>query len=87
MLIMGKRGDWGLSIVRYMALNHTDEVLAIHINMFPALWPDTAKGPDKFLRFARGQYSDQEQKNLERTEWFATVEVRQAEQDSKLLPG
>jgi hypothetical protein len=76
---MGKGGDWGSSIVRYMALNHADEVLAIHINMFLALPPDAVKAPDKFLRFTRGQYSDQEQKNLERTEWFATMEVRQAE--------
>ncbi|KAJ6033228.1 Alpha/Beta hydrolase protein [Penicillium canescens] len=28
----------------------------------------------QFLRFARGQYSEQEQKNLERTKWFATME-------------
>ncbi|KAJ6071482.1 hypothetical protein N7499_009496 [Penicillium canescens] len=67
-------GDWGSSIVRYMALNHADAVLAIHINMFLALPPDAKKSLNKFLRFARGLYSEQEQKNLERTKWFATME-------------
>jgi hypothetical protein len=62
-----------------MALNHPNEVLAIHMNMFLALPPNAAKSPEKFLRFEHGQYSDQEKKNLERTEWFATAEVRPAE--------
>ena len=70
-----KGGDWGSSIVRCMALNHADAVLAIHINMFLALPPDAMKAPEKFYRFQGGQYSEQEKKNLERTEWFATVEV------------
>lgn len=69
-----------------MALNH-DEVLAIHINMFLALPPDAAKSPEKFVRFERGQYSDQEKKNLERTEWFATVEVRATKMALKWLYG
>lgn len=70
-------GDWGSSIVRYMALNHANAVLAIHINMFLALPPNATKAPEKFHRFQGGQYSEQEKKNLERTEWFATVEVCQ----------
>lgn len=74
-LTLGKGGDWGSSIVRYMALNHPDEVQAIHINMFLALPPDATKSPEKFRRFKHNQYSDQEKKNLERTEWFATLEV------------
>lgn len=58
-----------------MALNHSDSVIAIHINMFLALPPDAKKAPEKFARYAANQYSNQELKNLERTHWFATEEV------------
>ncbi|KAL4903415.1 hypothetical protein BDW74DRAFT_179832 [Aspergillus multicolor] len=61
-------GDWGSSIVRYMALNFPESVQAIHINMFLALPPDHLKEKPK------SEYSEQEQKNMERTEWFATNE-------------
>ncbi|CAJ0538584.1 Ff.00g066250.m01.CDS01 [Fusarium sp. VM40] len=65
-------GDWGSSIVRYMALNHPDAVQAIHINMFLALPPDSKKAPEKFARYQKNDYSNREVKNLERTSWFAT---------------
>ncbi|KAJ4992482.1 epoxide hydrolase 1 [Stagonosporopsis vannaccii] len=67
-------GDWGSSVVRYMALNHPQNVLAIHINMFLALPPDEKKAPQKYARYTANQYSDQEIRNLERTNWFATEE-------------
>ncbi|OLN83428.1 putative epoxide hydrolase 1 [Colletotrichum chlorophyti] len=67
-------GDWGSSIVRYLALDHPDAVQAIHINMFLALPPSAEKAPDKFARYQHNNYSDQELRNLERTKWFATEE-------------
>ncbi|WKT49336.1 Epoxide hydrolase-like [Fusarium oxysporum f. sp. vasinfectum] len=67
-------GDWGSSIVRYMALNHPDAVQAIHINMFLALPPDSKKAPEKYARYQKNDYTEQELKNLERTHWFATEE-------------
>ncbi|KAF4473206.1 epoxide hydrolase [Fusarium agapanthi] len=67
-------GDWGSSIVRYMALNYADAVQAIHINMFLALPPDTKKAPEKYARYQKNDYTEQELKNLERTHWFATEE-------------
>ncbi|KAK2671707.1 Epoxide hydrolase-like [Fusarium oxysporum f. sp. vasinfectum] len=67
-------GDWGSSIVRYMALNHPDAVQAIHINMFLALPPDSRKAPEKYARYQKNDYTEQELKNLERTHWFATEE-------------
>ncbi|CAG7978452.1 unnamed protein product [Penicillium salamii] len=73
-LIMTKGGDWGSSIARYMALNHPEEVQAIHINMFLALPPDAIKASDKSFQYNHGRYSDEEEKNLERTKWFATIE-------------
>lgn len=68
-------GDWGSSIVRYMALDHPNVVQAIHINMFLALPPDSEKAPEKFARYRENNYTEQELKNLERTNWFATEEV------------
>ena len=59
-----------------MALNHPNHVLAIHINMFLALPPDEKKAPEKYARYIANEYSEQEIKNLERTNWFATEEVR-----------
>ncbi|TVY63011.1 putative epoxide hydrolase [Fusarium oxysporum f. sp. cubense] len=67
-------GDWGSSIVRYMALNHPDAVQAIHINMFLALPPDSKRAPEKYARYQKNDYTEQELKNLERTHWFATEE-------------
>ncbi|KAL5614012.1 hypothetical protein FOVSG1_003075 [Fusarium oxysporum f. sp. vasinfectum] len=67
-------GDWGSSIVRYMALNHPDAVQAIHINMFLALPPDSKKAPEKYTRYQKNEYTEQELKNMERTHWFATEE-------------
>ncbi|KAH7196527.1 Alpha/Beta hydrolase protein [Fusarium flagelliforme] len=67
-------GDWGSTIVRYMALNHRDAVQAIHINMFLALPPDEEKSPEKFARYQKNEFSEQELKNLERTNWFANNE-------------
>ncbi|TDZ36666.1 putative epoxide hydrolase [Colletotrichum spinosum] len=67
-------GDWGSSIVRYLALNHVDAVQAIHINMFLALPPKADKSPEKFERFRKNDYSEQALKNLDRTNWFATEE-------------
>ncbi|KAL4971867.1 Alpha/Beta hydrolase protein [Aspergillus desertorum] len=67
-------GDWGSSIVRYMALNHLDAVLAIHINMFLALPPDPSASPEKYARYQRMDYSEQELRSLERANWFATTE-------------
>ncbi|KAF7553412.1 hypothetical protein G7Z17_g3641 [Cylindrodendrum hubeiense] len=67
-------GDWGSSVVRYMALNHPESVLAIHINMFLALPPSPEKSKEKFERYKNNAYSDQELKNLDRTHWFATDE-------------
>lgn len=67
-------GDWGSSVVRYMALNHPDAVQAIHINMFLALPPNREKSPEKFQRYQNNDYSAQEKQNLERTHWFATKE-------------
>ncbi|KAH7126454.1 Alpha/Beta hydrolase protein [Dactylonectria estremocensis] len=67
-------GDWGSSIVRYMALNHSDAVLAIHINMFLALPPKKDHSPAKFARYQSNSYSQQELANLDRTNWFATKE-------------
>lgn len=69
-------GDWGSSIVRYMALNHSNAVRAIHINMLLALPPDEHKSPEKYARYSRNEYSEQEIRNLERTHWFSTEEVR-----------
>ncbi|CAG8098344.1 unnamed protein product [Penicillium salamii] len=57
-----------------MALNHTEEVQAIHINMFLALPPDTFKASDKSFQYNYGRHSDEEEKNLERTKWFTTME-------------
>ncbi|KAM6528983.1 hypothetical protein FALCPG4_009935 [Fusarium falciforme] len=67
-------GDWGSSIVRYLALNHPNAVKAIHINMFLALPPNSKKSPDKFAKYEANDYSEQELQNLERTHWFATEE-------------
>ncbi|OHW96422.1 epoxide hydrolase [Colletotrichum incanum] len=67
-------GDWGSSIVRYMALNHPSAVQAIHINMFLALPPSREKSPEKFMRYEKNDYSRQELNNLQRTHWFATKE-------------
>ncbi|RAK72329.1 epoxide hydrolase [Aspergillus fijiensis CBS 313.89] len=67
-------GDWGSSIVRYMALNHSNAVRAIHINMLLALPPDEHKSPEKYARYSRNEYSEQEIRNLERTHWFSTEE-------------
>ncbi|KAM0327404.1 hypothetical protein ACHAQA_005690 [Verticillium albo-atrum] len=67
-------GDWGSSVVRYMALNHPDAVQAIHINMFLALPPVQEKSPEKFARHKNNAYSEQELKNLDRTHWFAADE-------------
>ncbi|CAH0021518.1 unnamed protein product [Clonostachys rhizophaga] len=67
-------GDWGSSIVRYMALDHPEAVIAIHINMFLALPPNAKKSPEKFARYQKNDYSEQELKNLDRTNWFATAE-------------
>ncbi|RAH46628.1 epoxide hydrolase [Aspergillus brunneoviolaceus CBS 621.78] len=67
-------GDWGSSIVRYMALNHSNAVRAIHINMLLALPPDEHKSPEKYARYSRNEYSEQEICNLERTHWFSTEE-------------
>ncbi|PYI35598.1 alpha/beta-hydrolase [Aspergillus indologenus CBS 114.80] len=67
-------GDWGSSIVRYMALNHSDAVRAIHINVLLALPPDEHRSPEKYARYRRNEYSEQEIHNLERTYWFATEE-------------
>ncbi|KAH7120258.1 Alpha/Beta hydrolase protein [Dactylonectria estremocensis] len=67
-------GDWGSSVVRYMALNHPEPVLAIHINMFLALPPNPEKSKESFERYKGNSYSDQELKNLDRTHWFATDE-------------
>ncbi|KAH6695604.1 Alpha/Beta hydrolase protein [Plectosphaerella plurivora] len=69
-------GDWGSSVVRYMALNDpkAEAVQAIHINMFLALPPSQDKAPEKFARYQNNDYSEQELKNLERTKWFATDE-------------
>ncbi|KAF6785184.1 epoxide hydrolase, partial [Colletotrichum sojae] len=67
-------GDWGSSIVRYLALNYPDAVQAIHINMFLALPPKADKAPEKHQRFLKNDYSAQELKNLDRTNWFATAE-------------
>ena len=58
-----------------MALNHPDAVQAIHINMFLALPPDSRKAPEKYARYQKNDYTEQELKNLERTHWFATEEV------------
>jgi len=58
-----------------MALNHPDAVQAIHINMFLALPPDEKKSPEKFARYQKNEYSEQDLKNLERTNWFANNEV------------
>ncbi|KAK5046882.1 hypothetical protein LTR84_007236 [Exophiala bonariae] len=67
-------GDWGSSIVRYMALNHAEAVQAIHINMFLALPPNRKEAPEKYARYVANDFSQQEIVNLERTNWFATVE-------------
>ncbi|KAL4908955.1 hypothetical protein BDW74DRAFT_165644 [Aspergillus multicolor] len=67
-------GDWGSSIVRYMALNHPKAVRGIHINMFLALPPDEKCSPEKYARYRRNDYSEQELRNLDRTHWFATEE-------------
>ncbi|OJI97565.1 hypothetical protein ASPVEDRAFT_59247 [Aspergillus versicolor CBS 583.65] len=67
-------GDWGSSIVRYMALNHPDAVRAIHINMFLAVPPDEKLSPEKYARYIQNDYSEQELRNLDRTRWFATEE-------------
>ncbi|CAI7628050.1 unnamed protein product [Penicillium crustosum] len=67
-------GDWGSSIVRYMALNHSDAVRAIHINMFLAIPPVKEKSPTKWTRYKQNDYSDQELRDLDRTKWFATKE-------------
>ncbi|KAH6638492.1 Alpha/Beta hydrolase protein [Boeremia exigua] len=67
-------GDWGSSVVRYMALDHPESVLAIHINMFLALPPVEKKAPEKYARYVANDYSIQEIRNLERTHWFATDE-------------
>ncbi|KAF5240405.1 hypothetical protein FANTH_9665 [Fusarium anthophilum] len=67
-------GDWGSSIVRYMALDHPDAVQAIHINMFLAIPPDSNKAPEKYARYQKKDYTEQELRNLERTHWFATEE-------------
>jgi hypothetical protein len=58
-----------------MALNHSDSVIAIHINMFLALPPDATKSPEKFARYKSNEYSEEELRNLDRTHWFATEEV------------
>ncbi|GKZ22830.1 hypothetical protein AbraCBS73388_009010 [Aspergillus brasiliensis] len=72
-------GDWGSSIVRYMALGHPDKVLGIHINMFLALPPSPESSVEKFQRYQNMDYSTQELKNLEeRTRWFANNEVSKA---------
>lgn len=80
----GQGGDWGSSIVRYMALNHAKAVQAIHINMFLALPPDSNKSPEKHRRYVSNDFSEQEIKNLERTKWFATFEARILFFESKL---
>lgn len=58
-----------------MALDHPEAVIAIHINMFLALPPNAEKAPEKFARYQENDYSEQELKNLDRTNWFATAEV------------
>ncbi|OJJ95813.1 hypothetical protein ASPACDRAFT_64282 [Aspergillus aculeatus ATCC 16872] len=59
-----------------MALNHSDAVRAIHINMLLALPPDEHKSPEKYARYRRNEYSEQGIRNLERTHWFATEETK-----------
>ncbi|KAJ4137296.1 hypothetical protein NW768_002879 [Fusarium equiseti] len=66
-------GDWGSTIVRYMALNHPDAVQAIHINMFLALPPDEKKSPEKFARYQKNDYSERELKNLKRPTGLRTT--------------
>ncbi|GKZ30163.1 hypothetical protein AbraIFM66950_008022 [Aspergillus brasiliensis] len=71
-------GDWGSSIVRYIALGHPDKVLGIHINMFLALPPSPESSVEKFQRYQNMDYSTQELKNLKRIRWFANNEVSEA---------
>lgn len=58
-----------------MALNHPEAVVAIHLNMFLALPPMDTHDSEKLARYEANSYSEQELRNLERTHWFATVEV------------
>lgn len=64
-----------------MALNHSDAVRAIHINMFLAIPPVKEKSPDKWARYQKNEYSNQELRNLDRTHWFATEEVSHSASD------
>lgn len=58
-----------------MAYNHPDAVIAIHINMLLALPPDQEKAPEKYEKYQKNDYSEQELKNLDRTNWFSEGEV------------
>jgi len=44
--------------------------------MFLAVPPSETKSPVKYKRYLDNDYSARELKNLERTRWFATEEVR-----------
>ncbi|KAG2420061.1 hypothetical protein HFD88_004859 [Aspergillus terreus] len=67
-------GDWGSSIVRYMALGYPNVVLGIHINMFLAVPPGPESSVEKFQRYQNMAYEPQELRNLDRTSWFAREE-------------
>ncbi|RPA86995.1 alpha/beta-hydrolase [Ascobolus immersus RN42] len=47
-------GDWGYSVVRLLALHHSDSVAGIHVNNFIVFPPTLMKHPLKFLSMMAG---------------------------------
>ncbi|KAL2071708.1 hypothetical protein VTL71DRAFT_12943 [Oculimacula yallundae] len=48
---MGQGGDWGSTVVRYMASLHPENCVAIHLNMVMAAPPTIWKQPIAFVQF------------------------------------
>ncbi|KAF4556907.1 Epoxide hydrolase-like protein 3 [Elsinoe fawcettii] len=64
-------GDWGMYITRTISLLYPESCLATHINMVRAFAPTFAEHPLLALSHTITPYTEQEQRGLERSKWFA----------------
>lgn len=65
-------GDWGFYITRAIGLLYSESCLASHINMVRASPPSWSEHPLLALSHSVTPYTEDEQKGLQRSDWFAT---------------
>ncbi|ORY82633.1 Alpha/Beta hydrolase protein [Protomyces lactucae-debilis] len=65
-------GDWGSMICRVLALEHTSNCRAIHVNMFPTP-PSSLLNPIEAARFVLGGYNKREIADLQDTLQFVAT--------------